>query len=129
MNVAVCGEIQNMEVEMKHVENMKLHVKLVSVSSMIKEEINPDDENDYCEQISTNMNFHFHNLPDMIEEDTNVESFPIDDVDSNLMDVDEDEIIQDASGLLQPVLGMSLVKSYKNYKITIVLRTFEKRFF
>lgn len=111
MNVAVCGEIQNMEVEMKHVENMKLHVKLESISSMIKEEIDPDDENDDCEQISTNMNFHFHDLPDMIEEDTNVESFPIDDVDSNLMDVDEDEIIQDASGLLQPVLGMSLVKS------------------
>lgn len=96
VNVAVLADFQQMEIDVMH-NNLKLHIKKETISTIIKSEDcndEEDEEND-GEQVS---GVDVCPLPFFLDEPSNVPS-----------EVDDERVMNDAIGLVQPSTGTILI--------------------
>lgn len=102
----VATEMRNLGVDVEQLE-LKLHIKLDSAIREDNENCDLDDDvDDY--QISE-PNTQFPGLSLGFEADENTEEIDLlIDGENERMDIDEEEVVQDASGILEPALGKHL---------------------
>lgn len=110
-NAAVLADLAKLEIEVKDKEDMKLHIKIESAASLVKDEQVGDDQTmEDDAPLSSNEHIMFPGLCSTVEQERNVETdHEIDLRDfEEQMDLDDEHIIQDASGVLEPVKGKAV---------------------
>lgn len=127
---SVTEEMEKLGLDVTELDT-KLHIKCEAMQGPIKEDVEKDSDDEAVDdQLISEPNVHFPGLLGVFEADIVPEEIEIDpasdDESDQEMEIDDEEIAQDASGVLEPALG-ELFDQEKYFKKSVLsFKNFEK---